>query len=112
MGTWMRNQVRFQEPFYEHVFHLTGSSHGNEFLSPWRINSMRAALLHRLNATRPISACELVQIMKASNCPIWLAQMSVEELMYELEVRLEGRQLVPSLDAPLDEFFPEKYPQG
>ena len=73
---------------------------------------MRAALLHRLNATRPISACELVQIMKASNCPIWLAQMSVEDLMDELEVRLEGSTLVPNVDEPPDEFFPEKYPQG
>ena len=110
----MHNRVRFQEPFYEHVFHLTGSSHGNVFLSPWRINIMRAALLHRLNATRPVSAINWMQIMAESNdldCPLWLAQMSVEELMEELEVRLEGNQLVPSLDDPLDEFFPEKYPQ-
>ena len=110
----MRNRVRFQEPFYEHVFHLTGSSHGTVFLSPWRINIMRGALLHRLNATRPISAINLMQIMDESNdldCPLWLAQMSVEDLMDELEVRLEGHQLVPSVDEPLDEFFPEKYPQ-
>ena len=111
----MRNRVRFQEPFYEHVFHLTGSSHGTVFLSPWRINIMRGALLHRLNATRPLSAINLMQIMDESNdldCPLWLAQMSVEDLMEELEGRLEGRTLVPSLDDPLDEFCPEKYPQG
>ena len=111
----MRNRVRFQEPFYEHVFHLTGSPHGAIFLSPWRINIMRAALLYRLNATRPLSAINWMQIMDESNdldCPLWLAQMSVEDLMYELEVRLEGHQLVPSVDEPLDEFYPEKYPQG
>ena len=111
----MRNKVRFQEPFREHVFHLTGSSHGVILLSPWRINIMRAALLHRLNATRPISAINWMQIMAESNdldCPLWLAQISVEELMEALEVRLEGSTLVPCMDDPLDEFFPEKYPQG
>ena len=111
----MRNKVRFQEPFREHVFHLTGSSHGVILLSPWRINIMRAALLQRLNATRPVSAIHWMHIMAESNdldSPLWLAQISVEELIEELEVRLEGHQLVPCMDDPLDEFFPEKYPQG
>ena len=111
----MRNKVRFQEPCREHVFHLTGLSHGAIFLSPWRINIMRTALLHRLIATRPIFATNWMQIMDELNdldCPLWLAQISVEELMEELEVRLEGSTLVPCMDDPLDEFFPEKYPQG
>ena len=46
------------------------------------------------------------------DCPLWLAQISVEEWMEALEVRLEGSTLVPCMDDPLDEFFPEKYPQG
>nr|MBC8509980.1 hypothetical protein [Chloroflexota bacterium] len=110
-----RNKVRLHDPVREHVCHLTGASHGVMLLSPWRINIMRAALLQRLNATRPIFATNWMQIMAESNdldCPLWLAQISVEEWMEALEVRLEGSTLVPCMDDPLDEFFPEKYPQG
>ena len=93
-----RNPVRFQESHQEHVFRLTGSPRGNVFLgaSMRRVKIMRAALRHRLNAQKTLSPGELRVIMHASNCPFWLSEMSVEELMDDLSVALEGSRLVPT----------------
>ena len=73
-----RNPVRFQEPFLEHVFRLTGSPRGNVFIgfSQRRARIMRAALRHRLNAQDDLAALELISKMGSSNCPFWLAKMS------------------------------------
>jgi len=92
-----RNPVRFQETHQEHVFRLTGSPRGNVFLgaSMRRVRIMRAALRHRLNAQKTLSSGELRVIMHASNCPFWLSEMSVEELMDALAVKLEGGMLAP-----------------
>ena len=90
--------IRFQETHQEHVFRLTGSPRGNVFLglSQRRVKFMRAALCHRLNAQKPLSPGELRVIMHASNCPLWLSEMSVAELLDALAVVLEGRMIVPS----------------
>ena len=99
----MYNPVRFQESHQEHVFRLTGSPRGNVFLgfSMRRVRIMRAALRHRLNAQKTLSSGELRVIMHASNCPFWLSEMSVEELMDTLKVKLEGSTLVPTLSIGL-----------
>ena len=93
----MYNAVRFQETHQEHVFRLTGSPRGNVFLgfSMRRVRIMRAALRHRLNAQKTLSSGELRVIMNASNCPLWLSEMSVAELLDALAVKLEGSQLAP-----------------
>jgi hypothetical protein len=95
----MYKPVRFQESHHEHVFRLTGSPRGNVFIgfSMRRVRIMRAALRHRLNAQKPLSSGELRVIMHASNCPFWLSEMSVEELMDTLKVKLEDSTLVPTL---------------
>ena len=94
----MYNPVRFQESHQEHVFRLTGSPRGNILLgfSMRRVRIMRAALRHRLNAQKTLSSGELRVIMHASNCPLWLSEMSIEELMDALAVKLEGSMIVPS----------------
>jgi len=94
----MYNPVRFQESHQEHVFRLTGSPRGNVFLgaSMRRVRIMRAALRHRLNAQKTLSPGELRVIMHASNCPFWLSEMSVAELMDTLAVKLEGSTLAPT----------------
>jgi len=94
----MYNPVRFQESHQEHLFRLTGSPRGNVFLgaSMRRVRIMRAALRHRLNAQKTLSPGELRVFMHASNCPIWLSEMSVAELMDTLAVKLETRTLVPT----------------
>ena len=94
----MYNPARFQESHQEHVFRLTGSPRGNVFLgaSMRQVRIMRAALRHRLNAQKTLSPGELRVIMHASNCPFWLSEMSVEELMDTLKVKLEGSTLVPT----------------
>ena len=99
----MYKPVRFQETHQEHVFRLTGSPLGNVFLgfSMRRVRIMRAALRHRLNAQKTLSSGELRVIMHASNCPFWLSEMSVEELMDTLKVKLEGSTLVPTLSIGL-----------
>jgi hypothetical protein len=96
--THMRNPVRFQESHQDHVFRLTGSPRGNVFLgaSMRRVRIMRAALRHRLNAQKTLSPGELRVIMHASNCPFWLSEMNVEELMDTLKVKLESSTFVPS----------------
>ncbi|MBL7164632.1 MAG: hypothetical protein ISS57_18750 [Anaerolineales bacterium] len=93
-----RNPVRFQESHQEHVFRLTGSPRGNVFIgfSQRRVRIMRAALRHRLNAQDDLTVLELISKMGSSNCPFWLAKMSVEELMDTLKVKLEGGMLVPT----------------
>jgi hypothetical protein len=94
----MYNPVRFQETQHEHLFRLTGSPRGNVFLgaSMRRVRIMRAALRHRLNAQKTLSPGELRAIMHASNCPFWLSELSVEELMDALAVKLEGSMIVPT----------------
>jgi hypothetical protein len=96
--THMRNPVRFQESHREHVFRLTGSPRGNLFLgvSMRRVRIMRAVLRHRLNAQKTLSPGELRVIMHASNCPFWLSDMSVEELMDTLKVKMESSTFVPT----------------
>jgi len=96
--THMRNPVWFQESHQEHVFRLTGSPRGNVFLgaSMRRVRIMRAALRHRLNVHKSLSPGELRVIMHASNCPFWLSEKSVEELMDTLAVKLEGSTFMPS----------------
>jgi len=94
----MRNKIRFQEPFREHVFRLTGSPRGNVFIgfSQRRVRIMRTALRHRLNAHKPLAVGELMKTMGTSNCPYWLTKISVEELMDALDVQREGGMIVPS----------------
>ena len=94
----MYNPARFQESHQEHVFRLTGSPRGNVFLgaSMRQVRIMRAALRHRLNAQKTLSPGELRVIMHASNCPFWLSEMSVDELMDTLKVKLESSTLVPT----------------
>jgi hypothetical protein len=96
--THIRNPVRFQESHQEHVFRLTGSPRGILFMgaSMRRVRIMRIALRHRLNAQKTLSPGELRVIMHASNCPFWLSEMSVDELMDTLKVKLEGSTLVPT----------------
>ena len=92
------NPIRFQETYQEHVFRLTGSPRGNVFIgfSQRRVRIMRVALRHRLNAQDDLAAHELISKMGSSNCPYWLAEMRVAELMDMLKVKLEGNTLAPT----------------
>jgi len=94
----MRNKIRLQEPFREHLFRLTGSPRGNVFIgfSQRRVRIMRTALRHRLIAQKSLSLGELRVSMHASNCPFWLSEMSVAELMDTLAVKREGSTLAPN----------------
>jgi hypothetical protein len=92
------NPARFQETFEKHVFWLSGSPRGNVFIgfSQRRVRIMRFANRHRLNAEDDLAAHELMRKRGSSNCPYWLAEMRVAELMDTLKVKLEGNQLVPT----------------
>ena len=81
----------FTETYQDHYERLKAS--GSHYMTWRRMKIMRSAAIKRLNAGRELSPAELRGIMGDSNCPFWLAEASIEDILAELKVGIIGKGL-------------------